>query len=199
MRNPAALAAMLLATACAGGADTGDDGHTDTGDDDHTDTGDTADTAGTDSADTGTTDTDAAPVRTGRLRFVGTATALDAYDGVEIVSFTDAMTGEPLCTVALALASTAPRVDCLECDWAFTVTVTSATPERDVACAAVGWADPAAAVGSTRGYGFVALYFGHAPVLMVETDGVWNALGYAEYAPTSGAFAYERDDGFHVY
>jgi hypothetical protein len=206
-----ALPLLVLCTVACGpvggdaaDTDTGGALDTDTGGDPDdtadTDTSDTSDTSDTDTADTDTDTGDTTSPSTGLLRYVGTATALDgAYAGAETVLFADATTGTVVCEVALTLASTETRTDCGECDWAYTVAVTGAQPLQDTACAAVGWEDPASIVGSTRGYGYVALYFGHAPVLMIEADGVWNPAGYAGYDPASGAFTYDRDDGYHPY
>ena len=125
---------------------------------------------------------------------------LDAYAGTEAVVFSDAESGEQLCRVEVTLASTETRSDCAECDWAFTVTVTDANAAGDVAgCAAVGWGDAAAAVGTTRGYGYVALYFGHAPVLMAESGGAWGPVGYAAYDAATGALDYDIDGGYQPY
>ncbi len=191
------LLPLLLAGCTAAPADTADTGDTGPA---APDTAETADTADTDTADTDTPDTDTAPTSNGLLHFVGAATVLDAYAGTETVVFVgEEGAGEELCRVTLTLASTEARADCLECDWAFTVEVVDAVTEVDAACDAVGWAEPAAAIGTTRGYGYVALYFGHAPVLMVESGGAWDAGAYADYDPETGALAYDREDGFFPY
>lgn len=193
----------LLLAACGGpndadtaaDPDTGDPADTDTADIDTGDT-DTADTD-TDTGDTDTGDTDSAPPPEGLLHTVGSATVLDTFAGTETVLFTDGAT--ELCRVELSLASTGPRDDCDECDWAFDVEVLDAAVVTDVACAAVGWDDLSAVVGTTRAYGFVALYFGHAPVLMTLGDAGWGPAGYAEYDATTGALGYDLDAGYHPY
>jgi hypothetical protein len=139
----------------------------------------------------------------GLLLFSGVAVAIDDdYAGIETVLFlAEEGSGETLCQVELTLESVGTRTDCKECEWAYDVEVLSAETTTDTHCAAVGYdtASVQALVGSVRGYGFNPEYFGHAPVLFAEVDGIWAAVAYASYDETTGDFAYDWEEGLYPY
>ncbi len=153
-----------------------------------TDTGEETDTD---------TDTDA---DLGTLEFSGTAVVHDSYMGTEVLAFlADEGRGDVICQLSYPLEGAALRSDCDECDWAFDVTAGTVEVQTDVdgACDAIGWgkAARAALTGTARGYGYVAEYFGHAPVLMRYDDASgWNPVSYAAYDEKSGAFDYSWQD-----
>ena len=181
---------------------------------DSLDSGDTADSADTAATDTGDPPDDSgsndsgdtagdsgAPTGDGLLRFTGSATVLDSFAGTETVSFiAEDGAGATVCEVALTLASTGPREDCLDCAWAYDVTITEVETVVDTECAAIGFSNPEDYVGFSRGMGFDPLYMGHAPALLEDSgDGKWLVFGYAEWDETTGALTYNRDDGYYPY
>lgn len=184
---------LLLVFACGDKDDTaGDGGGTDGG---GTDGG--ADGGGTDGGTDGGA-TDGGSERLGALIFQGEATVHTSYMGSERLVFkADSGSGEVLCQLLYGIEGATPRTDCDECDWAFDVVVGPVQVEADVdgACEAIGYGQAArdAMAGSTRGYGYIAEYFGHAPVLVVD-DGGWNPVSYASYDETSGLLAYDWQD-----
>lgn len=139
----------------------------------------------------------------GLLLYSGVAVAIDGdFQGVETVLFlAEEGSGETLCQVDLTLQSVGVRTDCLECEWAYDVEVLSAETATDTHCAAVGYdsAAVAALVGTVRGYGFNPEYFGHAPVLFAEVDGLWTAVAYASYDEITGDFNYDWEEGLYAY
>jgi len=101
------------------------------------------------------------------------------------------------------VTSTAPRTDCPDCDWAYDVVYgdVSVDVDTDGICDTIGW-DAAARTawsGSTNAYGFIADYFGHAPVLMMEIKGKWGPVDFASWDETSGDFSYSWETGEHSY
>ena len=131
----------------------------------------------------------------GLLEYTGSATVLGNYAGTESLVFTsDEGDGEVICRFTYALSGATARTDCPECDWAFDVTVGKVTVDTDMdgACASIGWDEAArsALTGGVRGYGYIAEYFGHAPVLMTDSKGSWEPVTFASYEPGTGAFSY---------
>lgn len=152
---------------------------------------------------------------TGLLAFEGSATVVagvsGSYHGSETFRFiADKGDGDVLCEFSFDLDSTAVRDDCQElgydCDWAFDLVVSNVTVAVDTMCDTVGYdaavlaalEDPKSP-SSTRSYGFIPEYFGHAPTLMVEEDGIWGPVAYASLDEKTGYFFYEGVDGYTKY
>ncbi|MDP2308934.1 MAG: hypothetical protein Q8P18_23125 [Pseudomonadota bacterium] len=183
------LAFLALPLACSGTDSADDTAAADTDSDTDSDTD-----ADTDS------DTDTDEELTGLLRLVGSATVEGGYAGTESVVFVaDEGYGDDVCRLTMTLASTGERTDCETCDWAYTLEITDVTTEVDTECAAVGWADPQAAVGTTRAYGYDPDYFGHAAVLMVDDGVSWQVAGYATLEDTTALLTYDLEVGFYPY
>ena len=135
------------------------------------------------------------------LSFGGEASVepLDSYEGSHRVFLTaDKGDGDLLCEVEVVLSAEGVRSDCKECDWAFDLVVTDASSVVDLRCDAIGLdaSAVAALVGTVRSYGFIPEYFGHAPTLMMDSDGTWVPLAYAAFDDTTGALSYEGVDGY---
>jgi hypothetical protein len=128
-----------------------------------------------------------------------------SYSGQETWTFTaDSGAGEEVCRIQYALHSTGARLDCDLCDWAFDVSLLEAefVSEADPGCEAVfgiGSGNVGDLNGVWAGYGYSAEYFGHAAVFFLEVEGEWVALGNAEFDEATGAYSYERLDGYVAY
>ena len=128
-----------------------------------------------------------------------------SYSGQEIWTFTaDSGAGEEICRIQYALTSTGVRSDCDLCDWAFDVSLSEAefVSESDPGCEAVFGIGPGNVGdlnGLWAGYGYSAEYFGHAAVFLLEVEGEWVALSNALFDEASGAYSYERLDGYVAY
>ncbi len=178
---------LLFAVACTPGVD------------------DTADTAiqDSDAHDTGPEERIGLEARTGQAQVSLVDPA--SYSGQEIWTFTaDSGAGEEICRIQYALASTGVRSDCDLCDWAFDVSLSGAefVSETDPGCAAVFGIGPGNVGdlnGLWAGYGYSAEYFGHAAVFLLEVEGEWVALSNALFDEASGAYSYERLDGYVAY
>ena len=137
------------------------------------------------------------------LVYEGQATASEVgYAGTEdIVAFEDA-TGDELCRIRVALASTGTREDCEGCEWAYDLIARD--PERVAESGAgcegtLGFDDASIAAmdGVGRAYGVNTDYFGHAAVLFVYGELGWNVATFIDVDEESGAFTYtwEEVDG----
>ena len=187
------LLALVLGLA-VGGCPTDDDDDAaddDTGDDDFSGDDDT----------TGDDDTGG----TALYGFLGESEVDPAagYDGHEDLYFiADSGAGADVCRVRVSLTSTAERDDCTDCEWAFDLL--GADPvvvaESSVGCAGVGY-DGAAidALAGARAYGFAREYFGHNDVLMVEQEGIWTAVNFADWNEGSGVLTYDWEVGYQSY
>jgi len=127
------------------------------------------------------------------------------FEGAEEWHFTaDSGAGEELCRIRYQLDSTEPRTDCDLCDWAFELVLSEAelVTEIEPGCDAV-FGVAGEEVGSLDGteiaYGYTAEYFGHAEVLLSVVEGAWTAVTNATWDPVSGAFSYDRQDGYVEY
>lgn len=187
------------AFACIGTSDTGDD-------DEPVDT-DIVDTDVTDMPDTDTdTDTPGVPGTAVKV-LVGDAIVEEgvSYTGTELrLVVGDYGDGATTCVITTTMTSVAVRDDCPTCEWAFDVVTSDATVATDFAGACMGvFGVDASTVSSLDGvvvgYGYVAEYIGHAPVLMIDLGSVWAAANYATYDPKTGVFQYEWDDGPYTY
>lgn len=159
-----------------------------------TDTGETAETGDSETAETDS-GTAAGSGLKGRN---GSAVAtVDSFsDGVEEAWFVaDEGDGADLCRVSYALEPVAPRDDCDLCSWAWDLQITGVTVLEDSDCATPGLD---ALEGTTRSYGYIFEYFGHANVI-AEDDGGWDAQGFATWDEGSGAFEWEISDGTLAY
>ncbi len=200
--------ALLTALAGCQGADK-DPGET--GQPEETgDSGDSGETAETgqpeetgDSGDSGETGSEPLTAAEGRI---GAATVVDsAYAGSETwYLVADSGSGATLCEIQLTLTSAAARTDCTDCAWAFDLEISDAAVLTDEggACAAVlGYdADTVADLnGSTVSYGYAPEYYGHAQVLMVESEAGWQAQSFAAHDEATGLFTYDWEIGYREY
>jgi hypothetical protein len=181
---------LLLVLACTPkdpdtGAPPDTGGDTDSPADTDTDPADTD----TDPVDTDT-DTDV-PLREGLAGRIGTATAnYGEYQGTEEWYFFDEDEAE-VCRIRYDLAQLATRQDCADCTWANDVIVSNATivAESDVGCAAV-FGDVASLDGTLYSYGY-GVYYGHAEVLMVDSEKGWAAETFATWDEKTEVFSYD--------
>jgi hypothetical protein len=189
----------LLGLGCPSTDKLDDTGAADTSADADTDTDTDSDTDADTDTDTDTDDTDTEAL-TGLLRLVGNATVNGAYAGTESVVFVaDEGYGDDVCRLTVTFASTEALTDCETCDWAYTLTITDVVTELDTECAAVGWGDPEAAIGTTRAYGYDPDYFGHAAVLMTHDGTAWQVAGYAAFDDATDTLSYDLEVGFFPY
>lgn len=178
---------LLACTAPDGDSGKGTDATADTGD--TGDSGVTQDTSGTgDSTDTSTT-----PQAQGLVVRTGAATAnTEGYEGWEELAFIgDEGDGDDLCRVRYQLSSIGARTDCADCTWAHDLGLAEITMVTETTCPA-GFPPPES---TTRSYGYIAEYFGHANVLAEDAGAGWSATSFADWDETSGAFDYEIEDG----
>jgi hypothetical protein len=82
--------------------------------------------------------------------------------------------GDAVCRIRYQVSSVAPRADC-----------------GDDAIAALE--------GTTRAYGFIEEYIGHADVLTVDQGEGWEVAAYASWAQDSGDLSYEWERGYVAY
>jgi hypothetical protein len=164
------------------------------------------DTQVPDSAPPGdTADTGAPPHGTGLLYWEGEATVTgDTYDGHEdIALLADKGMGNAVCRIRYAVTSTALRSDCGDqCLWAFDVVLGPAEVLTDTgACGAAGYDEAAVAAleGTSRAYGYIDDYIGHAAVLMVDLGEGWEVADYAAWTDTQGGLSYHWEQGYTAY
>jgi len=159
--------------------------------------------ADTNARDTGLPERIALEARTGQAQV--TLAEPERYDGQEIWTFTgDSGAGEEICRIQYALNSTGVREDCDICDWAFDVSISEAefVSESEPGCRAtfgIGPENVGDLNGLWAGYGYSAEYFGHAAVFLLETEGEWVAVSNAVFDEATGAYSYERLDGYVAY
>jgi len=134
---------------------------------------------------------------------IGTA---EGYSGTERMFFIgDEGEGETICSITYELRSTGTAAGCDGCVWAFELVVGEAAvaEERDVGCEATLGIDPAR-VGDLNGdhvfYGYDPEYMSHGSVLVSRMEsGAWAPECFASWDASSGAFSYERVDGYPPY
>ncbi len=163
-----------------------------------------ADDSGTDDSgtdDSGTDDSGTDDSGTGLLVFAGAATVGADYLGTEQIRFGPTTGGDPLCVIDIPVSSVGIREDCAECLWAFDLTFSTPTVLIDTHCAAIGYDEAAIAAitGSRRACGFADEYLGHAEALLVETDGAWEPVSFADWSPVNGALSYAWEQGYQDY
>jgi hypothetical protein len=152
------------------------------------------------------TDTDTGTGRSGEEGQLGVGTMSGAqYVGYEEWYFAaDEGAGADVCRIRYTLTSTAPLADCAECSWAYdmVLSVAQVLGESDPGCLPVLGYD-SATVGSLDGttvsYGYSPSYYGHAQVLMIQTDGVWDAATFATFDDATGEFTYDWEKGYREY
>ena len=136
------------------------------------------------------------------LRFDGNADVdLVAYQGSEDMAYIANLGGGPdVCRIRVDLSSTATRDDCTGCSWAFDLVVSNVevTAESDPGCEAfgLGAAEIAALEGSTRAYGYIFEYLGHADVVMDYRKDTWEVLSFATWSDTTDALDYGWDEAY---
>lgn len=156
---------------------------------------------------------DAAPVsydRTGVCGTSGEGTVMSGdFSGFEDVYLIgDEGLGDDVCRIRFTLTTVgAPVTSCDTCEFAFVLErgAPSVVVDADGACANsaldMGAAGIEAMIGTTVSYGYVSEYVGHSNVLMLLDDATdtWQAVAFASYDDTTGAFLYDRRDGFCGY
>ena len=162
-----------------------------------------ADSAFNDSGESGESAGDTATPQQGLAGRRGSGNVSDDYQGVEESYFVaDRGDGTDVCRVSYVLQSVGERPDCGAgedtCDWAFDIELSAAAlvGEADPGCAGVG-IDPLAFDGLVVSYGFIADYYGHTSVLVVELEGVWTATSFASFR--GEAFEYDWEYGLVDY
>ena len=156
---------------------------------------------------------DTAPVtynRTGVCGMSGEGTVtVEGFTGFEEVYLIgDEGLGDDLCRIRSPLTAVgSPTTSCDACEFAFVFErgVSSVVVDIDDACASSALSMDVAGIegmiGTTVSYGFASEYVGHSSVLMLldDTTDTWQAVAFASYNDTTGAFGYDRRDGFCGY
>lgn len=192
----ALLSFLSLATACT---DTGDGGAASGGA-----------SAGSDGGVAGAGQAGAAPAEIGVCGQRGQATVNEtSFDGFEeYYLIAEQGFGEDICVVRFdaALVGAAPD-GCDDCLFAHLVEFSSPSVVRDDdgVCEHSELAFDSSAIaavdGSRAAYGFVSEFAGHSSVLLKYDDSSesWQPDGNATYDQVSGAFRFDRRDGFCAY
>ena len=116
----------------------------------------------------------------------------------------DSGLGVDLCRLEYTVSGVGERSDCDLCDWAFDVALSNVQllAEQEPGCLetlGVDSADLGSLEGQVVSYGYSEEYFGHAQVVFTEVEDAWVAVANAVWAPNSGMFSFDWQEGYVAY